>query len=206
MSFSGGFFALFVAVSLALVAAFYWGVKKNISKAKNVASFLEDAFSPRDQTYTWLGGVIGFYAEYDVPGFKKVTATLRLVPRHSVLWLPFSLLAGRRDTLEVLFYLNCPVKDEFHIIRKGAYRPRILNKDLYCEDQESGGVLWRLCFSSKRPCGKLKRVVEPVEPMLLHAALTREKRVLYLRLRAGEPSRLSALKETTKRLKGVKGF
>jgi len=45
-----------------------------------------------------------------------------------------------------------------------------------------------------------------VEPILLHAALTREKRVLYLRLRAGEPSQLSALKETTKRLKGVKGF
>ena len=175
---SGWLFGLFVIFSLILVVSFYWGVKANIKKAKEVAAELEHALSPEDKRYTWLGGVIGFYAEYKVKGFSKVTATLRLIPRHAVLWLPITLIFGRRDTLQMLFFLKVPVEGECHIVRRGK-RVKIYNRERLKEEYEGN---WMLLFDSRRQLERLRPLLNPLEPFLIHCALTPDKRVLYLNL------------------------
>jgi len=64
MNVSSWTFAAFVVFSGVLVFAFYRGVKINVKRARELASILEEVLKPEDQTYTWLGGVIGFSAEY----------------------------------------------------------------------------------------------------------------------------------------------
>lgn len=180
MSVSGWAFAAFVLFSLFLVAGFYIGVRRNISKARSIASLLEESLKPEDQTYTWLGGVIGFYAEYKVKGFDRVTATLRLSPRHAVLWYPFSWLLGRRDNLQMLFFLNRKIKGEFHIVRSSLFEPRIKGEGLAKDTVVFKGASWKLLFNDRRMEKKLFSLLEPVLPLLKHAALTPDKNVLYL--------------------------
>ena len=199
---SGWLFALFVVFSLILVVSFYWGVKANIRKAKEVAAELEKALSPDDKKYTWLGGVIGFYAEYKVRGFSKITATLRLIPRHAVLWLPITFLIGRRDTLQMLFFLKMPVRGECHVVRKGK-RVKIYNIERLKEEAEDN---WRLLFDSREQLERLRPLLKPLEPLLIHCALTPDNRVLYLNLLVPAGGLEGALKEFKSRLVRCRGF
>lgn len=130
MSVSGWAFVTFVVFSGVLVVWFYKGVRINVKRAKEVASILEDVLQPEDKIYTWLGGVIGFSAEYKVKGFEKVVANFRMIPRHSLLWLPFVWIVGRKDNLQLLFYLKRKVPGECHLLRESFLKKtKIYNND-----------------------------------------------------------------------------
>ncbi|NPA16076.1 MAG: hypothetical protein GXO44_05960 [Deferribacteres bacterium] len=170
-----------LGLSLVLVAVFYVGMRKNLRLARMMAEILEAVLKPVDRTYTWLGGVIGFAAEYKVKGFEKVYANFRLFPRHSLLWMPFALLSGRRDTLQLLVFLKCRVGQEFHVVRKGILKPKIYNKDKLKKAED--GSLEFYYEHSLEMRDEVLPVVERLSPFLFHLAITPEKNVFYLECR-----------------------
>ncbi|WP_038056243.1 hypothetical protein [Thermodesulfobacterium hydrogeniphilum] len=171
-------FWILLIITIFLISSFYWGVRKNTKLAKLVAEKLEKTLKPLDQTYTWLGGSIGFAGEYKVENFKKVYVNLRLIPRQSALWLPISLILGRRDSLQLLFYLNFPVKQEFHIIKKALFMPKIYNIKKLKKIEEGDFVY----FYEKDPEQRkiFEHICKELKPIFRHIALTCENHIFYI--------------------------
>lgn len=192
MKISGPLFGGLVGGSLLLVGAFHVGSKRNLKLTTRLSHLLEDSLQPKDQNYTWLGGVMGFTGEYQVPGFKKVMVVYRLLPRQSLLWLPFHFLAGGRDTVQALFYLKGLPSQEFHLVRGGFLkRPKIYNKSLLkVEKKVLAGKAFRILYERDlSPLDRITGLLGEDLPLVRHVAVTKEKGVFYLEIPL-VPSRL----------------
>ena len=89
-------FLLFVAFSCLLSVVYYWGRRQNRKVFLAAFNDLVDVIRPDDQNFTNIGGTVGYHAnllieEKDKP-FGKVEATITLLPRHSLLYMPISLM------------------------------------------------------------------------------------------------------------------
>lgn len=124
MSATSWAFPILIACAITLTAGYFFGRRKNVLLMKQYARALEGALKPSDQLYTWVGGYIGFRAEYKVKSelVKTVKATLHLKPRMSLLYYPFALLTMRHDKLYLVVQVGKKVSGEGHLIRKGHYR------------------------------------------------------------------------------------
>ena len=192
MRVSGPLFGALVGASLALVGAFYVGHKRNLKLARTMASLLERELQPEDQEYTWLGGVMGFTGDFKVASFRKVMVVYRLLPRQSALWLPFHFLTGDRDTVQALYYLKKPPRQELHLVKGGLFNnPKIYNLAYLKEEKVSlGGRKYRVLYEKDpAPARELAAFLGDSLSMVRHLAITKEKGVFYLELPL-PPSRL----------------
>ena len=57
-------FFLFIVLIGILMLVLFRNRKYNLLVIRTVGKELESALRPKDQTYTWLGGSVGFRAEY----------------------------------------------------------------------------------------------------------------------------------------------
>lgn len=121
----GQLFLVLILVAVGLTLGYFRGRKKNLEMARAISRELEAVLHPKDQTYTWLGGVLGFKAEYrGVSGANRVEATLTLLPRHSLLYLPVAWLLSGGDRLFVVIYTTKPIRGEAHVVA-ASYRRRL---------------------------------------------------------------------------------
>lgn len=90
---------LIFLTAAALSYGFYWGYRKNLSIMKETAKLLEEYFTPARKHYRWIGGVVGFEAQYFLLDGRKIHIKLILLPRHAILYYPISLLIHKRDKL-----------------------------------------------------------------------------------------------------------
>ncbi|NOY38689.1 MAG: hypothetical protein GXO95_00150 [Nitrospirae bacterium] len=123
------YFAGVVLFTLLLIYTYYNGQRINLKKIRGTAASLERALKPVEKRYTWLGGVVGFSADFKVQGFEEVQAVLTLMPRQSLLYMPFVLLRGAEDRLQLLFFLKEKPFEELHTIPVGKRRPHIHNME-----------------------------------------------------------------------------
>jgi len=189
---SGELFGALIGASLILTVLYPVGHRRNLRLAKEMSGLLERELEPLDQEYTWLGGVMGFTGEFKVPGFKKVMVVYRLLPRQSALWLPFHFLTGDRDTVQALFYLDAPPRQEIHLVKGGLFNnPRIYNlASLKEERMRLGGRKFKVLFEKDpHPAERLADFLGEALPLVRHLAVTKEKGVFYLELPL-PPSRL----------------
>ena len=192
MRVSGEVFGVLVGASLVLTVLYPIGHRRNLKLAKKMVSLLEEELKPQDQEYTWLGGVMGFTGEFKVPSFKNVTVVYRLLPRQSALWMPFHFLTGDRDTVQALFYLKKPPRQEIHLVKGGLFNnPRIYNLAYLKEKKvKLGGKKYRVLYEKDpAPAQALAEFLGEALPLVRHLAITKEKGVFYLELPLS-PSRL----------------
>jgi len=178
-------FGALIGASLVLTVLYPLGHRRNLKLAKRMAALLEEQLQPQDQEYTWLGGVMGFTGEFKVPGFRKVMVVYRLLPRQSVLWLPFHFLTGDRDTVQALFYLKEPPSQEIHMVKRGLLsRPKIYNlASLKEKRMKRRGSKVRILYErDPDPAERLADFLGDELPLVRHLAVTKEKGVLYLEL------------------------
>jgi len=144
---------------------------------KKVSKSLEEILKPQDKTYTLLGGVSGFKAQYKVKDIEKIEAILVLLPRQSFLYLPVSYLIRKRDFLFVIFKLKGGPKYEAHIIRKNDRVVRELKPGIRIE--KNSFVIW----------GEVREAIQnltgwfphfPVE--LYHFATLPNEKLVYLKI------------------------
>ncbi|MBE3574764.1 MAG: hypothetical protein IMW99_04835 [Firmicutes bacterium] len=112
---------------------YLWGRRANLSLFQQAAREMERALQPEDQSYTWIGGFVGFRADYVLHHghLKKAEATLTALPRHSLLYLPLSWAWRHSDSLYLLLRPERPLRGRAHLYRvgPGLPRPRIQNAD-----------------------------------------------------------------------------
>jgi hypothetical protein len=113
-----------IVLALATTASYFFGRRQNAALMTLYAHACEQALKPLDQKYTWIGGYIGFKAEYKVKDevVKQVKATLQLKPRMSLLYYPVVRFTMRHDKLFIVFECKQSLPGEAHLIRKGQYR------------------------------------------------------------------------------------
>ncbi|OHD54073.1 MAG: hypothetical protein A2Y33_10165 [Spirochaetes bacterium GWF1_51_8] len=115
-------FFILSSFALILVLGYFVGRRLNLKKAREVSGVLEKILVPKDQTYVWIGGVVGFRASYVVNGFRQVRVTMLMLPRHSLLYLPVSLITSRSDRLWVEWTFEREVMQKFFIVRGDSKR------------------------------------------------------------------------------------
>lgn len=126
-------FFLFVAFSFFLSVIYYWGKRENKRVFLSAFNDLVDVIKPDDQKFTNIGGTVGHHANLIINRkgpFSKVDATITLLPRHSLLYMPISKLIMRFDRLFITFYLRAALSGEGHLIEKryaGFRGPKITN-------------------------------------------------------------------------------
>jgi len=113
-----------IVVALATTAFYFFGRRQNAALMNLYSHTCERALKPLDQKYTWIGGYIGFKAEYKIKDevVKQVKATLQLKPRMSLLYLPVARFTMRHDKLFIVFECKQSLPGEAHLIKKGQYR------------------------------------------------------------------------------------
>jgi hypothetical protein len=120
-------FIIISAAALVLVFGYIFGRKINLRLSREVSKELERIFAPKDQTYVWIGGLIGFRAAYVVEGLTYLKITMLMLPRHSILYYPISKLTSRNDRLWVDWGLKQDPGFEFHI---AEYKSRRLISEI----------------------------------------------------------------------------
>ncbi len=199
------YIALLLAVSLIISIIYYFGYRKNVKIIKSIAVALEDALKPKDKLYTYLGGVLGFSVEYKVDGVKKVLANLRLIPRQSVLYLPFMFITSGKDNLQLLFYTKKPLRCEFHLVRKSPLnltKPKIYNRDkLKKEPFILKDTKFDMLYESENYDRKFLQIAKllPIK-YFNHLAITTDNNIIYVQLLFYNID-METLKESIKQIK-----
>lgn len=189
MSISSTAFIVFLLLSFGLTISYFVGHKKNLRVIESVSKCLEKALRPSDKEYTWLGGVLGFTGHFVLEDFKKVTASVFMLPRQSVLYFPFSYISTGYDRLEVMFYLKEKISNEMHVIRqvKPQYRmPSIYEKEtLKSESVFFNGKAFLIMYRNRtREVSELITLGQNLESLgLMHIAVTPGKGIFYVKLK-----------------------
>jgi len=181
-----------VILILAGVASlqFYRGRKLNLMLMEHYIKVMREVVKPEDENYTWLGGYIGFRAEYLVNkgNIKKFEFTLTLLPRHSLLYFPISLATSRHDKLYVVVRPLSEIKREAHLIQKGYYRLGldidnidVLNREII----EIDGKKYHALYRKRRDIDELKAFVERFKTPrnVKHVAMTPDTNVFYVQMK-----------------------
>ena len=183
---SGLLLAIMVIAALTSIQ-FYKGRKLNLQLMEFYLKKIEEIVKPEDKDYVWLGGYIGFRANYKInrDNVRRFEYTLTLLPRHSLLYFPIALLTSRHDKLYIVVRPFAQIKREAHLIQKGYYRlkPDIENEPLLQrEEVEIAGKKYEALFEKRRDLDKLKSLLEslPKSHNVKHVALTPKTNVFYV--------------------------
>jgi hypothetical protein len=128
-------FYLFIAFSALLSFGYFWGKRYNERLFQASFRDLVEVVKPIDQTFTNIGGTIGYHAKLTPPKrspFEKIEATITFLPRHSWLWMPVSKLIRKYDRLFITLSIRQFPGAEGHLIEKDYSRfrgPKIDNAD-----------------------------------------------------------------------------
>ncbi|ASI98615.1 hypothetical protein [Thermococcus celer] len=190
---------------LAAIASlqFYKGRKLNLQLMYHYLQTIEEVVKPEDKEYVWLGGYIGFRANYKVnrDNVRKFEYTLTLLPRHSILYFPIALVTSRHDKLYIVVRPFAGIKREAHLIQKGYYRlkPEIENEPLLQREVvEIAGKKYEALYEKRRDIDNLKALIESLSKPhnVKHVALTPKTNVFYVLMKP-EPD---TIKEDVERI------
>ncbi|NJE00984.1 hypothetical protein [Thermococcus sp. JdF3] len=183
------FAAIFLIAGISALQ-FYRGRKLNLMLMEHYIRAVKEVINPEDELYTWLGGYIGFRAEYKVNrgNIRKFEYTLTLLPRHSLLYFPIALITSRHDKLYIVVRPFNDIKHEAHLIQKGYYRmrPGIENEELLKKEIiEIAGRQYEALYEKRRDVENLKALIESFSNPhnVKHVSLTPSTNVFYIQMK-----------------------
>lgn len=193
-------FLLFIALSALLSFGYFWGKRVNERLFRSAFGDLVDVVKPVDQTFTNIGGLVGYHANLVMPKkgvIEAVDATITFLPRHSWLWMPVSKLIRRYDRLFITLHLRQNLLAEGHLIETGYARfrgPKISNAARLNQERIAWGRLEFLLYhGNNRMRDRLRSFVadHPDPGMLRHIALVPEQKKCFIFLipRRGQVAR-----------------
>lgn len=178
-------FYVFIVATLLLTYGYFWGRRVNQRIFLDAFNDLVRVVKPKDQTFTNIGGAIGYHANLFLgkkSPIEQVDATITLLPRHAWLYMPISKLIMRYDRLFITFYLVDRPPGEGHLIEKGyaAFRaPKITNvARLHKEPVRWGKLDFYLYYDNQKMHNHLKRFLDanPEPGILRHIAVVPDQR------------------------------
>jgi len=177
---------LLVILGLAASLQYWRGRRLNLTLIRELSRQMEEALQPVNKNYTWIGGYVGVVTEYDLKHeiYEKVKGTISLLPHHSLLYFPISLLLGRRDRVYILIYPKRKLKGKAHI---AIGKIKDISKVSFKDEIELKGVVVERRYDSKEEIDFLTKIMsqleDPSSVELLAANV--EENAYYARLRIG---------------------
>ncbi len=185
-----------LGVALLTTASYFVGRRTNANLMTFYASVLERVLKPVDQKYTWIGGYVGYRAEYKVQDefVKMVRASLQLRPRVSMLYYPVARFTMPYDKLYLVFECKRALPGEAHLIKKGQYRfiPAGIDKIEQFRRRwvTLGGVEFELLYLDSRGERELLHWADSIKAdeyeMINHLSFTSSTNVVYAYIRPDE--------------------
>jgi hypothetical protein len=213
MDTSSWILPLIIVAALGVTASYFLGRRQNVTLMKVYASVLESSLKPADQMYTWIGGYLGFRADYQMKDevIKAIKVTLHLKPRMSIMYLPVSRFTMPRDKMYVVIESRKHLPGEAHLIQKGQYRfiPAGIDRieQFRREAVIIGGVEFELLYLDAKGQKAIRGWAEAIKAddysMIKHLSFTSSTNVVYARIEPGEsliPSVLRTGQEFTRSL------
>jgi len=182
-------FYLFIAFSFLLSFGYFWGRRRNKQIFLSVFNALVEAARPVDQTFTTIGGVVGYHANLHLKKespVSRIDATITLLPRHSWLYIPISMIIMRYDRLFITLYIRPTLPGEGHIIEKvyaGFRGPKIKNADrLQKELIRWGNLDFYLYYETVKVRDQLIQYIDrnPQPGIIRHIALIPEQKKCFV--------------------------
>ena len=182
------FFGILLLAGVTVIQ-FYRGRRKNLEILERSIRILEEVIKPKSKEYTVIGIYVGYHAKYlvDRGGVREVDATVVLLPRQSLLYIPIAIVTSRFDRLYLVFQLRKTPCAEAHLVRKGYYRlgvKRVVKnfENMICESVEIGNARYHLVYTSRPMAEKLLRFANELSrPSILnHVAVVPKLNRLYI--------------------------
>ncbi|PID57555.1 hypothetical protein CSB45_06925 [candidate division KSB3 bacterium] len=180
------FFLMLIAIGI-LMLVFFRNRKYNLLMIQAVSKELEAALEPKDQTYTWLGGSVGFTAQYEtLKPLRKAEATLTMLSRQSLLFYPISKLMFGNDRLFVVMYPYERCRSEAHVLEQWYYKLRLRSLEnestFHRHSIALQGKTFYIFSSDKAEVEKLSAWMQsiPQAALIKHVALVPKNGTLYL--------------------------
>ena len=194
-------FVIVLGVTAVILVQYLFGRRANLNLAKRIGAMLEETFQPEDKVYTWIGGLTGFRADFELSEGGTLEATLLMRPRHSLLYLPISLLLFGKDRLFVAVEGLRLGSGEAHVIVESPRRisrgwlpdySRFPRADTVHTRDRS----WTLLAEDDRALALARRAaVRLGSPVLYHLAILPKKPRIYMAVDPRAPSVGETLRE-----------
>ncbi|HOO02580.1 MAG TPA: hypothetical protein PLE76_07690 [Rectinema sp.] len=181
------FFAIF-ALGVVATIQYFLGVKKNRWMGKNLSSQAEGILKPKDTDYVNIGGAIGYNFAYKLKEpWKNAKGTFTLFPRHSLLYMPISLVVGNCDRFYMNIFTDKKLVGEGHIIEKRHSRRAKIEglEEMHKEEIQRAGKTFVLCWRSTNLRDKLIQTLDamPDASSLTHFCCYSENKTFFLYLK-----------------------
>ncbi|AEJ60933.1 hypothetical protein Spith_0653 [Spirochaeta thermophila DSM 6578] len=176
-----------LVLGITATAAYFWGRRKNRWMSGFIAQETEEVLTPEDTHYVNIGGTIGYHFTYRLKApFTEAKGTFTLLPRQSILYLPFSLLLGHRDRYFLTLFTDRPLLGEGHLVHEPYYRKllrTIPNRAALTEERITcGGKSYVLLYDRKKIADRLKELASRLPDVegLHHFCVYADNRNFYL--------------------------
>jgi len=179
-------FFLFIAFSFLLSFGYFWGRRQNKKIFLSAFNDIVDVVKPDDQTFTNIGGIIGYHANFLVKRkgpVSRIDATITLLPRHSWLYFPVSkLLMMKYDRLFITLYLKHNPLGEGHLIESkfaGFRGPKITNEQRLTKETIKWGTRnFYLYYSNLKVRDRFIKFMElnPEPAIIRHIAIVPDQK------------------------------
>ena len=195
---------LLIIVVLGGIAAlqFYKGRKINTDIMIHYIRKFEEQLNLRDKNYIYLGGYVGFKADYELKdkNVSRINLVLTLLARQSLFWLPFSYPVKRGDRLYIVIHPKFRIRGDAHVVQNYYYLfgPKITERNTMTKEktQISKYSNFYTLYKNKEDSDRLRKLVEETfDPRRVrHIALNTETNTLFCLIKPD-------LKQTPKELK-----
>ncbi len=201
---------IFVILGGIISLQFFKGRKVNTLLMIQYIREFENELKPKDKLYTYIGGYIGFKADFDLNEefIKKIELTLTLLPRQSLLYLPISYLTRKHDRLYVILRLKEKLGYDTHIIKKNFYfpAPMIENIETFKKDEiEIQNNKFLILYKNRSDIDRLINIATNSFDFnnVRHIGYTRETNVIYLLLKPELENTAKSLKKFVKNVSNL---
>jgi hypothetical protein len=169
-------------------AQYYLGSKKNRWLGKAMSAQAEEVLKPKDTNYVNIGGVIGYNFVYKLRDpWKEAKGSFTFIPRHSLLYLPFTMLIGNHDRFFINLFTDKRLAGEAHIVEKGHLSRAKIDgiESMQREDVALGGKTFILLWRKADLLPALKRTLEalPDPKSLSHFCCFDDNKTFFLYLK-----------------------
>lgn len=182
-------FPIIIALAAATTLQFFRGRKSNLSILEQTIKSMEGIYRPLDKDYTIIGLYVGYTVKYKVikRGIASIEATILLIPRQSLFYLPIAKLTSRFDRVFIHYFYRGKVMHEAHVVRKGYYRLGIRREirgieKMMVTEEVINGEKYYLIYTDRNAVEPLIKLVKslPNPSVINHVALVPANNSLYL--------------------------
>jgi len=183
---------LFITAIVLLAAAstgwYFLGTRKNKFIAASMSRDLEDILKPRTTNYVNIGGVIGYNFSYALSApFTNAKGTMTLSPRHSLLYLPISMVLGVRDRFYVNIFTKKKLRGEAHLVEsRYVGRAGIEGRaSMESKQVQKSGKNFTLLWRGEDLSGDLEKILEslPNPEYMRHFCAYRDNKTFFIHMR-----------------------